>query len=450
MAVLLETSIGDLVIDLKVDDCPKACTNFIKLCKMKHYNNCLFHSVQKDFIAQTGDPTNMGRVGTSVFGKLPGSKKKFFDDEIFPTVKHNVKGTVAMANERPNENGSSFYITLRDKIESLDGKHTIFGTIAEGLEVLDKMNNTMVDEKSAPFQNIRIWHTEILEDPYADPEGLEGLIPPKSPEVIKDEEFKKIEGEVEEAELNERMAKTLAKSQATNLEILHDIPDADIAPPDSDLFIYKLNPITQDGDLELIFSRFGPIRSCEIVRDWKTGDSLQYAFVIFENVRDCEEAYFKMHDCVIDDRRIGVNFSQSVAKMWNKWRTGSRMSKEDLDNAEGKGKHKGGKGGGKGKGKGKGEKGKGKGDTTPIAAPAPEAPRGSNGGGRHELLLEQGSGSRGAGRKRSPSPRRRSESPPRQRRRSPRKPSPVASRRKQSPTPPRRKEKRRSRSRGRR
>ncbi|CAE7814123.1 unnamed protein product [Symbiodinium sp. CCMP2592] len=114
-------------------------------------------------------------------------------------------------------------------------------------------------------------------------------------------------------------------------------------------------PPGEDGDLELIFSRFGPIKSCEIVRDWKTGDSLQYAFIIFENPRDCEQAYFKMHDCVIDDRRIFVNFSQSVAKLWNKWRTGSRMTKEDV---KGGAEHK---GGGRGKGKGKG-KGKDKGN----------------------------------------------------------------------------------------
>lgn len=367
MAVLLETSIGDLVVDLKVDHAPKACENFVKLCKMKYYNNCLFFSVQKDYICQTGDPTNTGKGGASVFAKLPGLARKFFDDEITPKLKHSVKGTVAMANDKPNENGSRFYITLRDRVEQLDGKHTIFGTIAEGDETLGKINSTMVDENEAPFQNIRIWHTEILEDPYPDPDGLEALIPPKSPDVIQDEAFKKIEDAEDEAELQERMAKTLAKSQATTLELLHDLPDADITPPDNDLFIYKLNPITQDGDLELIFSRFGPIKSCEIVRDWKTGDSLQYAFVIYENTRDCENAYFKMHDCVIDDRRIGVNFSQSVAKMWNKFQRGGRMSKEDLQGAEGKGKE------GKGKGRGKGKKGGGKGGSEgpPLMAPAP-------------------------------------------------------------------------------
>eukprot|EP00933_Yihiella_yeosuensis_P080202 TRINITY_DN9360_c3_g1_i2.p1 TRINITY_DN9360_c3_g1~~TRINITY_DN9360_c3_g1_i2.p1 ORF type:complete len:444 (-),score=88.55 TRINITY_DN9360_c3_g1_i2:77-1408(-) len=353
MAVLLETSIGDLVIDLKVDVAPKACENFVKLCKMKYYNNCLFFSVQKDFIAQTGDPTNTGRGGACMDAKIPGRGNKHFRDEIRPTVKHTVRGTVAMANEKPHANGSAFYITLRKTIETLDGKHTIFGSIAEGLDVLDKINNTMVDEKSAPYQNIRIWHTEVLEDPFPDPEGLEALIPPKSPEVIKDEVFKEIEDEQDEADLQERMATTLAKSQATTLELLHDLPDADIAPPDTDLFVAKLNPVTQDGDLELIFSRFGPIKSCEIVRDWKTGDSLQYGFVIFENAKDCEQAYFKMHDCVIDDRRILVNFSQSVAKLWNKWKTNSRMSADDVKGGaeqQGTGRTK-----GKGKGKGKGK-----------------------------------------------------------------------------------------------
>mmetsp|Transcript_48957 Transcript_48957/g.151159 ORF Transcript_48957/g.151159 Transcript_48957/m.151159 type:complete len:449 (-) Transcript_48957:74-1420(-) len=347
MAVLLETSLGDLVIDLKVDEAPRTCTNFLKLCKIKYYNNCLFHTVQKGYIAQAGDPTNTGKGGSSIHAKLPGLSHRFFNDEISLTLKHNAKGTIAMANEKPNENGSQFYITLRDSVPHLDGKHTIFGVLAEGLDVLEKIDSVMVDEKDAPYQNIRIWHTEILDDPFPDPDGLEPLIPPKSPEVVRDEAFKKIEGEEDEEELQERMAATLAKSQATTLELLHDLPDAEITPPDNDLFIAKLNPVTQDGDLELIFSRFGPIKSCEIVRDWKTGDSLQYAFITFENVKDCEQAYFKMHDCVIDDRRIFVNFSQSVAKLWNKWRTGSKITNEDAREAKGRGRGKGGRGRGR-------------------------------------------------------------------------------------------------------
>src|SRR5437588_11298671 len=67
-----------------------------------------------------------------------------------------------------------------------------------------------------------------------------------------------------------------------------------------------------DEDLELIFSRFGTILSCEVIRDKRTGDSLQYAFIEFENQKDCEQAYFKMDGVLIDDHRIHVDFSQSV------------------------------------------------------------------------------------------------------------------------------------------
>lgn len=67
-----------------------------------------------------------------------------------------------------------------------------------------------------------------------------------------------------------------------------------------------------DEDLHLIFSRFGQILSCEVIRDKRTGDSLQYAFIEFENQKDCEQAYFKMQGVLIDDHRIHVDFSQSV------------------------------------------------------------------------------------------------------------------------------------------
>lgn len=94
-----------------------------------------------------------------------------------------------------------------------------------------------------------------------------------------------------------------------------DIPDADAKPPENVLFVCKLNPVTTDEDLEIIFSRFGPILSCEVIRDQKTNDSLQYAFIEFENEEDCTKAYFKMDNVLIDDRRIHVDFSQSLAKV---------------------------------------------------------------------------------------------------------------------------------------
>lgn len=108
------------------------------------------------------------------------------------------------------------------------------------------------------------------------------------------------------------------------LEILGDIPDADLAPPDTVLFVAKLNPATQDDDLRLIFSRFGEVVSCDVIRDQKTGQSLQYAFVGFKKKEECEAAFFKMQNVLVDDRRIHVDFSQSVAREWQSFKLQQR------------------------------------------------------------------------------------------------------------------------------
>ena len=101
--------------------------------------------------------------------------------------------------------------------------------------------------------------------------------------------------------------------------MIGDLPHADVEVPKNELFIAKLNKATEDADLELIFSRFGRIESCDIVRDWKTGDSLNFAFIAFEEEKSCVEAYKKMNNVLIDDSRIRVDFSQSVAKIWSRY-----------------------------------------------------------------------------------------------------------------------------------
>ncbi|CDW97361.1 hypothetical protein [Sporisorium scitamineum] len=106
-----------------------------------------------------------------------------------------------------------------------------------------------------------------------------------------------------------------------------DLPFAEIRPPENILFVCKLNPVTRSDDLELIFSRFGKILSCEVIKDKKTGDSLQYAFIEFDKKDDAERAYFKMQNVLVDDRRIWVDFSQSVSRLhgdWVKKRNGGR------------------------------------------------------------------------------------------------------------------------------
>ena len=114
MSVLLETSAGDVVIDLFCEEAPKACENFIKLSKVKYYNNCLFFDVQKNHIAIAGDPSNGKRNETSIFALITkDSTKKYFQDEI-SSRKFNRKGLVATANLGPDLNTSAFFITLSD------------------------------------------------------------------------------------------------------------------------------------------------------------------------------------------------------------------------------------------------------------------------------------------------------------------------------------------------
>ncbi|XP_077367158.1 peptidyl-prolyl cis-trans isomerase-like 4 [Festucalex cinctus] len=336
MAVLLETTLGDIVIDLFTEERPKACLNFLKLCKIKYYNYCLIHNVQRDFIIQTGDPTGTGRGGESIYCKLYGDQARFFDSEKMPRIKHRKKGTVSMVNNGSDQHGSQFLITTGENLDYLDGVHTVFGEVSEGLDVVTKINETFVDTDFVPFQDIRINHTVILDDPFDDPPDLP--VPDRSPDPTKeqldsgrigaDEVIDDADGKAAE-EVEERLNEKEAKTRAILLEMVGDLPDADVKPPEDVLFVCKLNPVTTDEDLEIIFSRFGHIKSCEIIRDWKTGDSLCYAFIEFEKQEDCEKAYFKMDNVLIDDRRIHVDFSQSVSKI--KWKgKGGKYTKEDF------------------------------------------------------------------------------------------------------------------------
>ncbi|KAI9255714.1 cyclophilin-like domain-containing protein [Phascolomyces articulosus] len=328
MSVLLETSLGDIVIDLFTEECPKTTLNFLKLCKIKFYNFSPFHNVQKDFMAQTGDPTGKGDKSESIYGIL--GQQRYFPAEINPKLKHKSRGTVSMAvaqdasMESGGVSGSQFFITLGDDLDYLDGKYTVFGEVAEGMEVLDKFNEAYCDEQGRPFRDIRIRHTIVLDDPFPDPEGLQ--VPDASPVPTKEQlenmrigEDEDIEEQGDPEEIEKRRLQREAKAQALTLEMVGDLPFAEVKPPENVLFVCKLNPVTRDEDLELIFSRFGRISSCEIIRDRQTGDSLSYAFIEYENKEDAEEAYFKMQSVLIDDRRIHVDFSQSVSKLHKDW-----------------------------------------------------------------------------------------------------------------------------------
>ncbi|GIX78401.1 peptidyl-prolyl cis-trans isomerase-like 4 [Caerostris darwini] len=339
MSVVIETTIGDITVDLYLKERPNACLNFLKLCKVKYYNLCLFHKVERNFIAQTGDPTSTGRGGESIFSRVYGDQAAYFEAELKPRLKHEKLGTLSMVNNGNNMNGSQFFLTLSENLTYLDEIHTVFGEVAEGFDILQKINEAICDPNNRPYQDIRITHTVVLYDPYDDPSGLE--IPDASPLPTKeqlesnyiaaDEEIDDNEGKNAE-EIEEKIKESEAKARATILEMVGDIPDADVRPPENVLFVCKLNPVTTSEDLEIIFSRFGPIVSCEVIKDKKTDESLQYAFIEFEKEEDCENAYFKMDNVLIDDRRIHVDFSQSVSKMMHN--KGNTFSKEKNNRKE--------------------------------------------------------------------------------------------------------------------
>ncbi|KAJ5605120.1 hypothetical protein N7510_010274 [Penicillium lagena] len=345
MSALLETSLGDIVIDLLVDESPKACENFLKLCKVKYYNFSPIHSVQKNFSFQSGDPLGPDAPdsdgGSSIWGVLDGPAKRTFPVELPPKMKHTERGTVSLATvpamNDPDQRlaGSQFLITLGDNLDYLDGKAAIFGKVVEGFDVLEKINDSFIDDRGRPLKDIRIRHTVVLDDPFDDPSGL--VEPPESPvpskaqlATVRIADDEDLDDDMDEDAMEKLRREREARAQALTLEMVGDLPFAEVKPPENILFVCKLNPVTQgmsfplpcqlrfpnynsiDEDLHLIFSRFGQILSCEVIRDKRTGDSLQYAFIEFENQKDCEQAYFKMQGVLIDDHRIHVDFSQSV------------------------------------------------------------------------------------------------------------------------------------------
>ncbi|TWT38338.1 peptidylprolyl isomerase [Blastopirellula retiformator] len=131
----IETDKGTIKIQLQDDKAPKTVANFEKLASDGFYNGLKFHRVINDFMVQTGCPQGTGTGG-------PGYK---FEDEFHPDLKHDGPGVLSMANSGPNTNGSQFFIT-HVKTDWLDGKHSVFGKVIEGQDVVDaiKQGDKMV------------------------------------------------------------------------------------------------------------------------------------------------------------------------------------------------------------------------------------------------------------------------------------------------------------------
>jgi cyclophilin family peptidyl-prolyl cis-trans isomerase len=138
---ILHTNHGDITVELFDADAPKTVENFTKLAGDKFYDGVIFHRVIKDFMIQGGDPTGTGRGG-------PGYT---FDDER--NDKKIVRGALAMANAGPNTNGSQFFIVTTDAAPWLDGKHTVFGQVVDGMDVVDKIEGGDTDHNDRPKQD---------------------------------------------------------------------------------------------------------------------------------------------------------------------------------------------------------------------------------------------------------------------------------------------------------
>jgi cyclophilin family peptidyl-prolyl cis-trans isomerase len=145
----LHTSAGAIALELYPDDAPKTVENFTRLAREGFYDGVIFHRVIPDFMIQGGDPTGTGTGG-------PGYQ---FEDEI---NEHRVeRGALAMANAGPDTNGSQFFIVTAEACPWLDGKHTVFGRVVDGMDVVDRISQMPRDARDRPRDDVAIERVEL-------------------------------------------------------------------------------------------------------------------------------------------------------------------------------------------------------------------------------------------------------------------------------------------------
>ena len=148
----MQTSHGTIELELYGDDAPKTVENFVKLSRDGFYEGVVFHRVIPDFMIQGGDPTGTGSGG-------PGYQ---FEDEF--NDRRVERGALAMANAGPNTNGSQFFIVTADACPWLDGKHTVFGRVTSGMDVVDTISNLDRDARDRPRDDVTIHSVSVEGD----------------------------------------------------------------------------------------------------------------------------------------------------------------------------------------------------------------------------------------------------------------------------------------------
>ena len=147
-SAVLHSTLGDIHVDLHPAECPKTVENFTVHSRNGYYDGLLFHRVIKGFMIQTGDPLGDGTGGTSIWGTD-------FEDEFNRKLKHDRPGILSMANAGPNTNGSQFFITTV-ATPWLDNKHTVFGRVTKGLDVVQSIERSGTDAADKPFDDVKI------------------------------------------------------------------------------------------------------------------------------------------------------------------------------------------------------------------------------------------------------------------------------------------------------
>ncbi|AMD19563.1 HCL588Cp [Eremothecium sinecaudum] len=318
MSVLLETTVGDLVVDLDYRDYSVECYNFIKLCKCGFYNYQCFHNVIKHYSAELGDPQvgfgereDIKVHNTSIEGiekdgtvsaKLVKSSSTKNDDI-------GTKGKIGFIYSGPTNYliGSKMIVALSELPKSY--KHTVFfgEVISSSHSSLDAIGNSLLDDQFRPKIDVRVRKVHIIHDPFPDTENIPVLTPPLPLRDVR----------LPPSAINIASTATTEEDirrKEVALEVFGDIKHRGIKPADNVLFICKLNPLTKAKDIAQIFSRFGSVVSVEIIKDKEQDHSLGYGFIQFESKQSCELAYSKMEGVLIDDRRIHVDFSQSTRR----------------------------------------------------------------------------------------------------------------------------------------
>ena len=148
-AATLHTNHGAIGVELFDDDAPKTVDNFVKLARDGFYDGVIFHRVIPDFMIQGGDPTGTGSGG-------PGYT---FEDEF--NDRRVARGALAMANAGPDTNGSQFFIVTADACPWLDGKHTVFGRVSDGMDVVDAISSLETDARDRPRDDVVIERVEL-------------------------------------------------------------------------------------------------------------------------------------------------------------------------------------------------------------------------------------------------------------------------------------------------